>query len=59
MKIKLESDDDLPFGKTINILGMIYVVASVLENNGKYYPQFFYMNAHLSYKNVTYKSIDV
>ena len=59
MKIKFESDDDLPFGKTINILGMIYVVASVLENNGKYYPQFFYMNAHLSYKNVTYKSIDV
>ena len=53
MKIKFESDDDLPFGKTINILGMIYVVASVLENNGKYYPQFFYMNAHLSYKNVT------
>ena len=41
MKIKFESDDDLPLGKTINILGMIYVVASVLENNGKYYPQSF------------------
>ena len=59
MKIKFESDDELPLGKTINILGMIYVVASVLENNDKYYLQFFYMNAHLSYKNVTYKSIDV
>ena len=39
MKIKLESDDDLPLGKTFNILDMIIVVASVLEKNGKYYPQ--------------------
>ena len=39
MKIKFESDDDLPLGKTFNILDMIIVVASVLEKNGKYYPQ--------------------
>ena len=39
MKIRFESDDDLPLGKTINILDMIIVVASVLEKNGKYYPQ--------------------
>ena len=39
MKIKLESDDDLPLGKTFNILDMIIVVASVLEKNRKYYPQ--------------------
>ena len=31
MKIKFESDDDLPLGKTFNILDMIIVVASVLE----------------------------
>ena len=30
MKIRFESDDDLPFGKTFNILNMIIVVASVL-----------------------------
>ena len=31
MKIKFESDEDLPLGKTFNILYMIIVVASVLE----------------------------
>ena len=41
MKIKFESDDDLPLGKRFNILDMIIVAASALENNGKYYPQFF------------------
>ena len=40
MKIKLESDDDLPLGKTFNILDMI-IVACVFEKNGKYYPQMF------------------
>ena len=41
MKIKFESDDDLPLRKTFNILEMIIIVASVLEENGKYYPQIF------------------
>ena len=41
MKIRFESDDDLPLGKTFNILDMIIVAASVLEKYGKYYPQFF------------------
>ena len=31
---------------------VIMVAASVLDKKGKYYPQnFFYMNAHISYKN--------
>ena len=41
IKIKFESDDDLPLGKTFNIADMIIVVTSVLEENGKYYPQCF------------------
>ena len=41
MKIRFESDDDLPLGKTINVVDIIVVVASVLEKNGKYYPHFF------------------
>ena len=40
MKIKFESDDDLPLGKTFIIIDMIIVVASVLGNKGKY-PQTF------------------
>ena len=39
MKIKFEWDDDLPFGKTFNILGMIIVALE--KNGGKYYPQIF------------------
>ena len=30
---------------------MIIVAASFLEKNGKYYPQSFYMNARMTYKN--------
>ena len=41
MKIKFESENDLPLGNTLNIVDMIIVVASVLEKNGKYYPQIF------------------
>ena len=43
MKIRFESDDDLPLGKTFNIVDMIIVLASVLEKkNGKHYPHFFF-----------------
>ena len=41
MKIKFESDYDLPLSKIFNILHMIIVAASVLEKDGKFYPQFF------------------
>ena len=41
MKIKFESDDDLPLSKIFNILKMTVVAASVLEKNGTYYPQIF------------------
>ena len=39
MKTRFESDDDLPLDKTFSISDMIIVAASVLEKNGKYYPQ--------------------
>ena len=53
MKIKFESDNDLPLGKTFNILNIIVAVSSVLEKNGKYYPQIFLHECAISYKNVT------
>ena len=53
MKIKFESDDDLPLSKTFNILKMTVVAASVLEKNGHIILKLFYMNAHKSYKNLT------
>ena len=39
MNIKFISDDDLPLGKTFNILDIIIVVVSVLEKNDKCYSQ--------------------
>ena len=39
MKIKFESNDDLPLGKMLNIPVCIIIVRSVFEEDGKYYPQ--------------------
>ena len=52
MKIKFESDDDLPLSKTFNVLDIIIVAASV-EKMVNIIHNFFYMNARISYKNVT------
>ena len=41
MKIKLNSDDELPLNKTIEIPNMIIVVRAVFHENNKYYPQVF------------------
>ena len=53
MKIKFESEDDLPLGKTFNIPDMIIVITSALGKNSKYYRQIFCMNARISCKNAT------
>ena len=42
MKIKFNSDDDLPLNKTLEILNMIIVVRAVFHENNKYYPQVFF-----------------
>ena len=41
MKIKFNSDDNLPLNKTLKIYDMTIVIRSVFDENGKYYPQFF------------------
>ena len=41
MKIRFESDDDLPLGKTLNILSIIIFALSVFEKDGKDYPQVY------------------
>ena len=53
MKIKFESDNDLPLVKTFIILNMIIVVSSVLEKMVNIIHKFFYMNASMNYKDVT------
>ena len=41
MKIKFNSDDELPLNKTIGIHTMTIVVRAVFHENNKYYPQVF------------------
>ena len=39
MKIKFESDDDLPITKIINTLVCLIIIRGVFEEDSKYYPQ--------------------
>ena len=41
MKIKFNSNDELPLNKTIEIRSMIIVVRIVFHENSKYYSQVF------------------
>ena len=41
IKIKFNSDDELPLNKTKEIHSMIIVVKDVFYESNKYYPQFF------------------
>ena len=41
MKIKFNSDDELPLNKAIEIPIMTIVVRTVFYQNNKYYPQVF------------------
>ena len=41
MKIKFDSDDNLPKNKQLKFLSITIIVRSVSEESGKYYPQIF------------------
>ena len=41
MKIKFNSDDDLPLNKPLEFHVMTIIIRSVFEENGKLYPQMF------------------
>ena len=41
MKIKFDSDDDLPLNKLLNLPGVTIAFISVFGEDDKYYPQFF------------------
>ena len=41
MKIKFNSDDDLPLNKPLKFYAMIIIIRSVFEEDGKLYPQIF------------------
>ena len=41
MKIKFNSDDDIPLNKQLNFLSITVIMRNVFEKDGKYYPQMF------------------
>ena len=41
MKIKFNSDDDLPLNKQLKFINLTIIVRTVFEEDGKYYPQIF------------------
>ena len=41
MKIKFDSDDDLPLNKLLKFHSMTIIIRSVFEEGGKLYPQIF------------------
>ena len=41
MKIKFNSDDDLPLNNSLKIHAMTIIIRSVFEEGGKLYPQVF------------------
>ena len=41
MKIKFNSDDDLPLNKSLKVYNMTITIRSVFEEDGKLYPQVF------------------
>ena len=41
MKIKFDSDNDLPFNKPLKVHAMTITIRSVFEEGGKLYPQVF------------------
>ena len=41
MKIKFNSDDDLPLNKQLKFISLTIIVRTVFEEDGKYYPQIF------------------
>ena len=41
MKIKFNSDDDLPLNKQLKFPSLTITVRTIFEEDGKYYPQMF------------------
>ena len=48
MKIKFESNDELPLGEIINIPVCLIIAKSVFHENDKYYPQVHLKDCFLS-----------
>ena len=59
MKVKFNSDDDLPLKKTLKLYNLVIVVRSVFHEGTKYYPQVFLDECLYKLQLLEYDRIDV
>ena len=59
MKIKFNSDDDLPLHKILKLHMITIIVRSVFEEDGKYYPQIFLDECLYEIYMLEYDRIDI
>ena len=52
MKIKFNSDDDLPLNKPQKFHLMTIIIRCVFSEGDKLYPQYFQMTLCMNYKNI-------
>ena len=50
MKIRFETNDDLPLNKIINIPVCVIVVSSIFKEGSEYYPQVLFHDFFYEYK---------
>ena len=53
MKIKFNSDDDLPLNKQLKFHNVTITIRSVFEESNKFYPQLFLEMHFMNYKKAT------
>ena len=51
MKIKFNSEDNLPLNKPLKSHALTIIIRSVFQEGGKLYPQFFQTTLCIIYKN--------
>ena len=59
MKIKFNSDDNLPLGKILKLRMLTVIVRSVFQKDGKYYPQVFLDKCLCKIQMLEYDGIDI
>ena len=59
MKIRFNSNDDLPLSKILKLRILTIIVRSVFEEDGKYYPQVFLDECLYEVQMLEYDKIDI
>ena len=59
MKIKFNTDDNIPLNKIIYFPTITIIIRSITQKDHKYYQNFPLMNVCIKYKMLEYDSIDI